>query len=231
VNRRDFVTSATAAATILPLGSTRLFAANPQRGDTLIMDAMGELRTIYDANLLQQMLDSGMARMERDMGYAGALSGSGAAQRDSEQARLDLRLADFYEQQNHPLQQLGVRQSALGMTPMGSIQKTPVQRSGLNFGSLLGGLGSLASGLGGTAGLLCWVAREVYGIDNPRWLIFREWVVTESPRWFFKLYSTHGEAFAQWIADKPRIKHMIRTAMDVVVDRKIREARDVASLA
>jgi|GEM_PF-1911299 len=190
-----------------------------------------------DANLnrhLQasnQMLDSGMARMERDMGYAGALSGSGAAQRDSEQARLDLRLADFYEQQNHPLQQLGVRQSALGMTPMGSIQKTPVQRSGLNFGSLLGGLGSLASGLGGTAGLLCWVAREVYGIDNPRWLIFREWVVTESPRWFFKLYSTHGEAFAQWIADKPRIKHMIRTAMDVVVDRKIREARDVASLA
>ena len=135
------------------------------------------------------------------------------------------------EQQNHPLQQLGVRQSALGMTPMGSIQKTPVQRSGLNFGSLLGGLGSLASGLGGTAGLLCWVAREVYGIDNPRWLIFREWVVTESPRWFFKLYSTHGEAFAQWIADKPRIKHMIRTAMDVVVDRKIREARDVASLA
>jgi membrane dipeptidase len=60
VNRRDFVTSATAAATILPLGSTRLFAANPQRGDTLIMDAMGELRTIYDANLLQQMLDSGM---------------------------------------------------------------------------------------------------------------------------------------------------------------------------
>ena len=193
-----------------------------------------------DANLNRQlqasnqMLDSGMARMERDMAYAGALGGSGSAQRDAEQARLDLRLGDFYEQQNHPLQQLGVRQSALGMTPMGSVQKTPVQRSGLNFGQLLGGLGSLAGGLGGSAGLLaglCWVAREAYGIENPRWLIFREWMVTESPRWLFKLYSAHGEGFAKWIADKPRVKSMVRAAMDVVVDRKIREAQDVASFA
>jgi hypothetical protein len=190
-----------------------------------------------DANLnrqlqaAQQMQSSGQARMEQDLGYAGALAGSGASQRDRDQAVKDLNLADFYEQQNHPLDMLSLRQQALGLTPLGSVQKIPVQRSGLNFGSLLGGLGSLAGGLGGTAGLLCWVARAVYGIHNPRWLIFRQWMLHESPAWFRALYLKHGEKFAEWIANKPLLKRLIRAAMDVVVDRKIRESNDVAAVA
>ena len=194
-----------------------------------------------DANLnrqlqaAQQMQSSGQARMEQDLGYASALAGSGASQRDRDQAVKDLNLADFYEQQNHPLDMLSLRQQALGLTPLGSVQKIPVQRSGLNFGSLLGGLGSLAGGLGGTTGLLglppCWVARAVYGIHNPRWLIFRQWMLHESPAWFRALYLKHGEKFAEWTANKPLLKRLIRTAMDVVVNRKIRESNDVAAVA
>lgn len=113
-----------------------------------------------DANLNRrlaaaaQMGSLGQREFDRDLSYANALSGSGAVQRDRDQALLDLRLADFYDQLQTPLQNLALRQSALGMTPLGSVQKIPVQRSGLNFGSLLSGLGGLATGFGGTGGLL-----------------------------------------------------------------------------
>ncbi len=58
VNRRDFLTTtaAGAAATALPFRS----AAASLQGEQLVMDAMGELRTVYDRALIQQMLDSGM---------------------------------------------------------------------------------------------------------------------------------------------------------------------------
>jgi hypothetical protein len=75
--------------------------------------------------------------------------------------------------------------------------------------------GSLGGGLLGNKNLkFCWVAREVYGPANPAWLQFREWMFTESPNWFFKLYAEYGERFAQWISNKPRIKSIIRKWMD-----------------
>ncbi len=85
---------------------------------------------------------------------------------------------------------------------------------------LLGGLGSfgggVAQGLGaaGKLAMLCWVAREVYGPSNPQWLMFREWMFNESPKWFFNLYIEFGERFANWISNKPRIKSVIRKWMD-----------------
>ena len=60
----------------------------------------------------------------------------------------------------------------------------------------------------------CWVAREVYGETNPRWMMFREWLVMKSPSWFKKLYFKHGEGFAAWLKNKPRIKNLIRKWMD-----------------
>ena len=86
---------------------------------------------------------------------------------------------------------------------------------------LMGGLGSLGGGIaqgigaaGSVGAFFCWVAREVYGPTNPAWLQFREWMFTESPNWFFKLYAEYGERFAQWISNKPRIKSIIRKWMD-----------------
>lgn len=77
--------------------------------------------------------------------------------------------------------------------------------------------GGRASGLGYALGGLfqmCWVAREVYGVTNPRWLQFRQWMFEESPTWFFNLYVKHGEKFAQFISNKPFIKNIIRQWMD-----------------
>ena len=62
----------------------------------------------------------------------------------------------------------------------------------------------------------CWVAREVYGADNPLWLVFRHWLLNDSPQWFLVLYLRHGERFAEWIHDKPRLKAVIKYFMDQI---------------
>ena len=81
---------------------------------------------------------------------------------------------------------------------------------------IFGGLGTLGAGI---AGAFCWVAREVYGAHNPAWLDFRQWMFSSAPRWFFKLYLTFGERFANFISNKPRLKARIRLWMDSKIGR------------
>ena len=64
----------------------------------------------------------------------------------------------------------------------------------------------------------CWVAREVYGEDNPKWLQFRAWVTSGAPAWFRKSYDKYGERFAQFISNKPRTKELIRRWMDTKIE-------------
>ena len=85
---------------------------------------------------------------------------------------------------------------------------------------LFGGLGALGGGLLRNPNILtCWVAREVYGMHNPAWLLFREWMLNESPSWFRAIYIKFGERFAKFISDKPRIKARIRLWMDTKIRR------------
>jgi hypothetical protein len=73
------------------------------------------------------------------------------------------------------------------------------------------GVGSL----GGTAGIFaCWVAREVYGADNPKWLEFREWMFTKASDNLRNFYLEYGERIAKSIRNKPKIKSIIRKWMD-----------------
>ena len=83
-------------------------------------------------------------------------------------------------------------------------------------GGAAGGAGGAGGGAGGQGGF-CWVAREVYGVHDPRWLLFRHWLHTEAPRWLHDLYASHGEAFAAWIHDKPVVKSALRTLMDQAI--------------
>ena len=66
-------------------------------------------------------------------------------------------------------------------------------------------------------GGLCWVAREVYGAEDPRWLLFRAWLLTDAPVWLRDLYAAHGESFAAWIHDKPVAKACVKALMDQVI--------------
>lgn len=65
-----------------------------------------------------------------------------------------------------------------------------------------------------SSGLFCWVAREVYGETNPKWYLFRDWMLTKAPYWFVKLYMKHGIRVARFISNKPKIKSAIRFWMD-----------------
>jgi hypothetical protein len=86
---------------------------------------------------------------------------------------------------------------------------------------IFGGLGALGGGLLSNSNLtFCWVAREVYGPMNPQWLMFREWMFAESPRWFFEIYAKYGERFASWISNKPRLKGIMRKWMDSKIGDK-----------
>ena len=84
------------------------------------------------------------------------------------------------------------------------------------IGGLASGLGSAAGGWAGGGFKMppCWVARAVYGIDNPKWRRFRTWLLTRAPKWFHDAYIKYGENFAEFISDKPRTKSLIRRWMD-----------------
>jgi len=81
-------------------------------------------------------------------------------------------------------------------------------------------IGSLIGTIGAIAMFGCWVAREVYGDNDMRWFIFRTWLYHKAPRWFYKLYLTHGEKYAKFISDKPVLKWCTKQLMDLVVERK-----------
>ena len=90
-----------------------------------------------------------------------------------------------------------------------SIQSANAARSGAIWGGV-------ASGIGAAIGK-CWVAREVYGKDNPEWVVFRNWLESEAPEWLDTLYTEEGERFASFISDKPLLKSVVKMAMDLVV--------------
>ena len=83
-------------------------------------------------------------------------------------------------------------------------------------GGITGGALQAAGTIGG-AMIMCWVAREVYGKNNPEWTIFRAWLLTEAPEWLLDLYTEEGERFAEFISDKPFLKSIVKMAMDLVV--------------
>ena len=77
------------------------------------------------------------------------------------------------------------------------------------MGSIIGGVASAIP--------FCWVAREVYGIENPQWLEFREWMLNDAPSWLRNLYLKYGERTAKFISNKPRIKSIIRKWMNTKI--------------
>ena len=89
--------------------------------------------------------------------------------------------------------------------------------AGSAIGSLIGTLGSayIGSMFGG-----CWVAREVYGNGNPSWFVFRMWLKYKAPKWFNKLYKKHGEAYASYISNKPKLKWLTKKFMDFIIKEK-----------
>jgi hypothetical protein len=78
-------------------------------------------------------------------------------------------------------------------------------------------VGGLIGTLGAAAIQFCWVAREVYGVSDLRWVKFRYWMLEDSPKWLHWLYLNYGESFAKFIKTKPYIKYVLKKFMDKVI--------------
>ena len=78
----------------------------------------------------------------------------------------------------------------------------------------------LAATYAGAGGSFCWVAREVYGEDNPKWKEFRFWMFDESHPRFFYPYTKYGEHFADFIHNKPLLGRTVRRVFDWILDRR-----------
>lgn len=82
-----------------------------------------------------------------------------------------------------------------------------------NNASLLGsGIGALGSI--GSAFLLCWVAREVYGEQNPRWKQFRGWMLTRASPALLAAYIARGPKLAAQVRREPALRARLRRYMD-----------------
>ena len=102
-------------------------------------------------------------------------------------------------------------------------KQVQAEQSGSQTGQAVGGLVGTVLGAGiqhGFGNLFCWVAREVYGKNDPRWFVFRMWVKFDAPEWFQKIYGKYGKKYANFIADKSVLKHMTKYLMDFVVEKK-----------
>jgi hypothetical protein len=78
------------------------------------------------------------------------------------------------------------------------------------------GIGALGQ-LGGSyllANAMCYVAREVYGEQNPEWMEFRSWLFSMASDRRFARYASHGKKIAAWIHTRPDWKNRLRSWMD-----------------
>lgn len=159
-------------------------------------------------NLSMQQLGGLQNTANQAFGFGNSITqqqqGQGAQLQALAQALIDSGKGQFAGYANAPGQSLQFPLSAIGAVPVPQTQTTS-SNPGL-FGYLTAG----ASLLGG----LCWVAREVYGQDDPKWQEFRLWLLGSAPGWLFRAYDRHGEGFARVVRKMPVLRRILRPLMD-----------------
>lgn len=107
------------------------------------------------------------------------------------------------------------------------------QAGSMVAGAAGGGMGGMMGGMGGGGGggapstgaytgsatyggatAFCWVAREVYGDDNPKWREFRSWMLSKASTRRLMRYLEHGEKIAAWIRNRPDYRAKIERWMN-----------------
>ena len=132
----------------------------------------------------------------------------GLLQQGIQQALIDAARQQYAGYTGAPAQSLQAPLAALGIAQQGGASTTTNSMQPGLFNYLQ--LGAQVA----SSPKFCWVAREVYGEDDPKWLQFREWVIGYSPNWFYNAYIKYGERVAKVVAKVPALKLVIRPFMD-----------------
>ena len=89
------------------------------------------------------------------------------------------------------------------------------------MGGAMSSLGTAGGALGGNWGALlgamCWVARTCYGVENPKWMQFRHYLLTKAPDSLRQLYIDYGEGIAERLAELPFTRIRIRQLLDQIL--------------
>jgi hypothetical protein len=78
----------------------------------------------------------------------------------------------------------------------------------------LGQLTEMAGNVGGMVAGFCWIAQAVYGCDNPKWMLFRHWLLTKAPDSIFYAYALNGQRIAEMVKGDSKVIEWIRDWMD-----------------
>jgi hypothetical protein len=89
-------------------------------------------------------------------------------------------------------------------------------------GAAGGGGAAAASAVSGVATALvaCALAREVYGIDDPRWIEFRTWLLYSAPKWLRRAYVANARPVALWLRRHGYFKPLFRLLMDFAINEQ-----------
>lgn len=204
--------------------ANQLTGLNAQQfNNTFGLDAFNSNRdqfnTDQDRALQGAPLLADMGSLEQQMALtnANALLGVGATQQLQGQTGLDTAYSDFMNQQAFPYQQYGFLQSTFTGQPA---QTAPYTQYGQQAGPSLfqQAAGAAAAGIGAYGAFKpCWVAREVYGEDNPRWVQFRDWLLNRAPAALREFYLENGEAIAAELRTEPEARARVRALMDGIL--------------
>jgi len=205
-----------AAENIMDLGSqvrSSLFNQGVGQYNNNINQQSNALNQLMNAN------NNAFTTMNSAYGLgSGALNDMGAAgnfMRLFNQGAMDDAANKFYMGQDRPLQLAGNYMQLFN--PLGGFSGSAGYSGAQSQPSTLDKFGQVANIVGTGMTLFCWVAREVYGPYNYRWRMFRHWMYFDSPRWLHSAYAKYGERFAVFIANKPKLKRVIRYFMDKAI--------------
>src|SRR5215469_4564399 len=87
---------------------------------------------------------------------------------------------------------------------------------------ILGALGGAGSSIGGIISALgaifaCKIAQTVYGIDDLRWILFREYLLFRAPKPFRRAYVRNAGRVSSFLRNRPLLKGVIKRFMDVLI--------------
>ncbi len=167
------------------------------------LDPFAAITGSADQNLFGQILGANQANQSTQAGLYGSLLGYGQDLNNTNyNANAAANIAGYNGQQSL----------------YGSLISAGSSLGGAYLGSQ-GGSGGAGNGVGGTTSYnlgstICWIARAVFGEENPKWLLFRHWLLFFAPLWFVDFYIAHGEKIAAWLNRHPAFKRPIRWWME-----------------
>jgi hypothetical protein len=194
------------------------------QGDQLRMNYLSQLGNVSSA--FQEMANMNVNRFNTNLNQQEVALGNAAAQAKQSASEAWVQFGDESEAKTGKIMSM-IFGGGMGG---GAGQQTPTTNSA--SGASSGGMYQNAGGFGqqpqqqtGTQQIdasawmntFCWVARTVYGENNPKWMEFRAWITTQAPKVVLDTYIKHGERIAEYITDKPVLKFLIRKLMDTIL--------------